>query len=81
MMLVLLLIVMKSKGKGRVRVSGKEEKKKKKKKKRREKIVWKLLFYTQKGRDISEIPKIPFKQFTGYYITDLPILLELEISL
>ena len=50
------------------RVSGKEGKKKKKKKKRRGKIVWKLLFYTQKGRDINEIPKIPLVQFTGYYI-------------
>ena len=45
--------------KGKFRVSGKEGKKKKKKKKHRGKIVWKLLFYTQKGRDISEIPKIP----------------------
>ena len=35
--------------KGKFRVSGKEGKKKKKKKKRRGKIVWKLLFYTQKG--------------------------------
>ena len=53
--------------KGEFRVSGKEGKKKKKKK-RRGKIVWKLLFYTQKGRDINEIPKIPLEKFTGYYM-------------
>ena len=58
MMLVLLLIVMKSKGKERVRVFVV------KRRRRRKRSVWREMkleasLYTQKGRDISEIPKIP----------------------
>ena len=65
MMMVFLLRKLKSQKRRKVRVrKGKGKKKRSVWKKRSPKAS----LYTQKGRDINEIPKIPLVQFTGYYI-------------
>ena len=61
----------KSKGKERVRVSVVERRRRERKEEASGTIrSLEASFYTQKGRDINEIPKIPLAQFTGYYIYD-----------
>ena len=64
------LKIKKSQGKGMLGFLGKRRRRKKKGKKETSgrKISLQASLYTQKGRENYEIPIMPLKKFTGYYI-------------